>query len=201
MKAIRISAYNNRLLEILKVMNCFSSTWNYLHLPIISYLERERSLWFFLRELLRYRGRLGNARRGRPGRSGGYRSGGTDCLGRTVPPGRWRRGRFNLTLQPAQPACLVKSTQSPPPNHHHQTPWCRVRLPHGQSSNYAQAHRVPKLIQKMARKSYRLIQQQLTWTTIARNIYVISNSEFYKKIYLVEIKLNYIYTCISRFSN
>lgn len=78
------------------------------HLLVISYLEREGSLWFFLKGLLGYRGCLGNARRGCPGRSGGYRSGGTDCLGRTLPPGRWRRRRFNLTLQPAQPACLVK---------------------------------------------------------------------------------------------
>lgn len=78
---------------------------------IISYLEREGSLWFFLRGLLGYRGRLGNTCRGIPRRSGGYRSGGTD-FSRTVPPRRWWRGRFNLTLQPAQAPCLVKYLES-----------------------------------------------------------------------------------------
>lgn len=89
----------------------FSNVHLQEHCCIISYLEREGSLWFFLRGLLGYRGRLGNTCRGLPRRSGGYRSGGTN-FSRTVPPRRWWRGRFNLTLQPAQAPCLVKYLES-----------------------------------------------------------------------------------------
>lgn len=89
-----------------------------------SYLEREGSLWFFLRGLLGYRNGLRYTCWGLPRRCRGYWGGGTDFF-RTVPPRCWRGRRLYLTLQPAQPACLVKYSESAT---NHRTPWKSVSI-------------------------------------------------------------------------